>query len=185
MIILVTNSSRARECAAAIEQTTHQKTQVAASVAKAVKLLQTHDYDLLLVDESFHQSETRGVHLLLNHAGVAMPIYVNLGLHSTERVAREVQTGLLRVVGEKVAAMRSVVNMLRSELRGEVTGILLNSDLVMREPSLSEDVATRIRAMHELAEKMRSKLENPCLDAPGVLTQWPGNPPHEVGLGTD
>lgn len=183
MIILVTNSSRAKECAAAIEQTTHQKTQVAASLAKAVTLLQTHDYDVLLLDESFHQSETGGVNLLLAHAGVAMPIYVNLGLHSTERVAREVQTGLLRVVREKVAAMRSVVNMLRSELRGEVTGILLNSDLAMRETSLSEDVAARVRAMRELAEKMRSKLENTCLDAPGVLTQWPDAIP-EVGLGT-
>ncbi len=182
MIILVTNSSRAKECAAAIEQTTHQLTEVAASVAKAVKLLQTHDYDLLLLDESFHHSETGGVHLLLNHAGVAMPIYVNLGLHSAERLAREVQTGLLRVVREKLAAMRSVVNVLRSELRGEVTGILLNSDLAMREPSLSEDVAARVRAMRELAEKMRSKLEGALLDAPAAIAQVQANSTSEARL---
>lgn len=179
MIILVTTSSRAKECAAAIEQTTHQKTQIATSLAKAVELLQTHDYDVLLLDESFHQTEIGRIDLLLNHAGVAMPIYVNLALHSTDRVAREVQTGLLRVVRERLAAMRLAENTLRSELRGEVTGILLNSELAMREPSLSESVAARVRVMHELAEKMRSKLESTPADALGHL---PATSTSEFGL---
>ena len=50
-----------------------------------------------------------------------MPIYVNLALHGTERVTREVQNGMQRFVREKLAAMRSAENVLRSLLRGEVT----------------------------------------------------------------
>jgi hypothetical protein len=173
MIILVTTSSRAKECAAAIEQTTHQKTQIATSVARAVEFLQTHDYDVLLFDESFHETEIGAENLLLSHAGLAMPIYVNLALHSTERMAREVQTGLLRVVREKLAAMRSAENQLRSELRGEITGILLNSELAMREPSLSGDVAAKVRALHELAERMRSKLEGTPAETARMHTHVP------------
>ena len=160
MVILVTTSSRAKECGAAIEQTTHQRTQIATSLARAVEFLQTHDYDALVLDESFHQTEIGAVNLLLNHAGMAMPIYVNLALHGSDRVAREVQTGLLRLVREKLAAMRSAEYVLRSEWRGQVTGILLNSELALRDPSLSERVSEKIQAVHDLAEQMRFKLES-------------------------
>jgi hypothetical protein len=159
MIILVTISSRAKECAAAIEQTTRQKTQIATSLARAVTLLQAHDYDALVLDESFQQTEIGAANLLLDHAGVAMPIYVNLSLHGDERVAREVHAGLLRFVREKLSALRSAANVLRNELRGEVTSILLNSELALREPALAKGVAEKIQAMRDLAETMRFKLE--------------------------
>ena len=149
MVILVTTSPRGKECAAAIEQTTHQKTQIASSLARAVECLQAYDYDALVLDESFNHTEIGGVNLLLNHAGSAMPIYVNLALHGTERVTREVQHGMLRFVREKLAAMRSAENVLRNLLRGEVTAILLNSELALREPSLPENIAEKIQVMHE------------------------------------
>jgi|SRR5271169_4830570 len=173
MVILVTSSSRAKECAAAIEQMTHRKTQVATSLARAVDFLQTHDYDVLVLDESFHQTEVSAANLLLDHAGPAMPVYVNLALHGAERVAREVQTGLLRLVREKLAAMQSAENVLRNELRGDVTGILLNSELALREPSLSEGIAERIHVLHELAENMRLKLEGASAAAPTEHAQAP------------
>lgn len=120
MVILVSTSSRAKECGAAIEHTTHQRTQIAASLARAVEFLQAHDYDALVLDESFHPTEIGAVNRLLNHAGMAMPVYVNLA-HGSERVARAVQTGLLRLVREKLAAMRTAEYVLRSELRGQLT----------------------------------------------------------------
>jgi DNA-binding NtrC family response regulator len=170
MVILVTTSPRAKECAAAIEQTTHQKTQVATSLARAVECLQTHDYDALVIDESFNHAEIGGVNLLLNHAGLAMPVYVNLALHGTERVTREVQNGMLRFVREKLAAMRSAENVLRNLLRGEVTAMLLNSELALREPSLSESLAEKIQVMHDLAERMCFKLEGSPSDTFGERT---------------
>lgn len=169
MLILVTTSPRAKECSAAIEEMTHQKTQIATSLARAVALLQSYDYDALVLDESFHQTEFGAVNLLLDHAGIAMPIYVNLALHGTDRVAREVNTGLLRFIREKMSAMRSAEYLVRSELRGEVTGILLNSELALREPALADAVAAKIQIMHELAEKMRLKLEA----APGDAAHLP------------
>ena len=75
-----------------IEPTTHQRPQIATSLARAVEFLQAHDYDALVLDESFHQTEIGAVNRLLNHAGMAMPVYVNLALHGSERVAPEVRT---------------------------------------------------------------------------------------------
>ncbi len=86
-------------------------------------------------------------------------LYVNLALHSSERVVREVQVALRRAEKEKVVAMRAAGQVLRNQLRGEVTGILLNSELALRQKSLSPDIAEKIKSVRELAEKMRSQLE--------------------------
>ena len=109
-----------------------------------------------------------------------MPIYVNLALHGTQRVSREVQNGMQRFIREKLAAMRSAENVLRNLLRGEVTAILLNSELALREPSLSKSVAEKIQVMHQLADEMRFKLEVAPADAFGEHARMPAGATHEL-----
>src|ERR1035437_7596263 len=125
MILLVTTSSRAQECAAALQQGTGQQTQVANSVPHAVRRLQTVEYDALAIDQSLLEADFRALDTLLNHAGTAQPIYVNLALHHNDRVVREAQVALRRAEKEKQWAMGMAERNLRNQLRGEVTGILL------------------------------------------------------------
>jgi len=159
MILLVTGSSRAAECVAAIEQKTRQQTVIAPSPAKAVDFLQAHDCDAVVVDESFQQVENGIDSIVTAHAGTAVPIYVNLSLHGADRIAVEVSSGLQRLTRERLASMRAAGSELRNELRGEVTSILLNSELAMRERSLPDSVVEKLRAVHDGAEQMRRKLE--------------------------
>jgi CheY-like chemotaxis protein len=159
MILLVTTSSRARECAAALEQGTGHKTHVASSVPQAVTKMQAAEFDGLAIDQSLLESDFRALDTLLNRCGIAVPLYVNLALHSNERVAREVQVALRRAEKEKLMATRTAEQLLRNQLRSQVTGILLNSELALRQKSISPDVAEKVRSVRELAEKMRSQLE--------------------------
>lgn len=159
MILLVTTSSRGKEYAAALERGTGHKTHVAGSVPQAVAKLQSADYDLLATDQSLLEADLRAADTLLNRCGTAMPVYVNLALHSPERIVREVQVALRRAQEEKLAAERTAGNVLRNELRSEVTGILLNSELALRQTGLAPEIVQRIHSVRELAEKMRSRLE--------------------------
>lgn len=159
MILLVTISSRAKECAAALESSSRQKVAVADSVSRALAKLQLAEYDALIIDESLVEIDDSAVDALLNHAGMAMPIYINLGLHRTERVVREVGAGLMRKYAERVGAKRSAVTELQCQLRGDLTGILLASELALRESSIPPRVADRINSVHKLAEQIRSRLE--------------------------
>jgi CheY-like chemotaxis protein len=159
MILLVTTSSRARECAAALEQGTGHKTHVASSVPQAVTKMQAAEYDGLAIDQSLPESDFRALDTLLNRCGIAVPLYVNLALHSNERVVREVQVALRRAEKERLMATRTAEQLLRNQLRSQVTGILLNSELALRQKSISPDVAEKVRSVRELAEKMRSQLE--------------------------
>jgi hypothetical protein len=159
MILLISTSSRARDCAAALEHYTGQKIQVASSVARGLAMLQAREYEVLVVDESLAEIDDSAIDMLLNQAGLAMPIYVNLGIHRTERIVREVQAGLVRKQAEHLVAKRSAQRLLRSELRGDITGILLASELALREAELSPQIAVRINSVYKLAEQIRSRLQ--------------------------
>jgi hypothetical protein len=146
MIILVSaSSSRAKECAAAIEQKSHQETQMAASLSKALELLPSHEYDIIVVDESFQQVESGAEGLVTTYAGNAVLVYVNLSLHGVERVASEVNRAVLRLVTERLASLRAAENLLRNEMRGQVTAILLNSELALRKGQLPASAVTKMK----------------------------------------
>jgi hypothetical protein len=163
MILLVTASSRAKECAAALEMSARQKVDLAHSVRRALAKLQQTEYDALIVDESLVEIDDSAVNALLNYAGMAMPIYINLGLHRTERLVREVIAGLMRKHAERLGAKRSAITELQNQLRGDLTGILLASELALRESSIPPRVADRINSVHRLAEQIRTRLEVPAM----------------------
>jgi CheY-like chemotaxis protein len=158
MILLVTTSARARECAAALEQGTGHKTHVAATVPQALHRLEAAEYDALAVDQSLLETDLRALDTLLNRSGMAMPVYVNLGLHGTDRITREVQVALRRLDSEKALAMQSAGRLLSNQLRNNLTGILLISDLALRQKSISPDVADKVKSVRDLAERMRGQL---------------------------
>jgi signal transduction histidine kinase len=160
MILLVSTSSRAKECAAAIELGTGHKTHIAATVPQAVGRLQAAEYDALAIDQSLLETDMSALDTLLNRCGMAMPVYVNLALSCSERVVREIQIALRRFESERFLAMRSALKTLGSQLRGELTGILLNSDLALRHREIPPAVAEKILSVRELAEKIRTQLGN-------------------------
>ena len=95
--------------------------------------MQAAEYDGLAIDQSLLESDFRALDTLLNRCGIAIPLYVNLALHSNERVVREVQVALRRAEKEKLMATRTAEQVLRNQLRSQVTGILLNSELALRQ----------------------------------------------------
>jgi hypothetical protein len=158
MILLVTASSRAKEYAAAMENGTGREAQVAGSVPQAITRLRNAEYETLAIDQSLLEADFRALDTLLNHAGTALPVYVNLALHSSERVVRETQVALRRAEKEKRTALQTVERDLRNQLRNEVTGILLTSQLALRHPAVPADVAAKLQLVRDMAEKMRARL---------------------------
>jgi len=182
VIVFITGSSRGPECAAAIEAKTHQKTQIAASLAAATEHVQRQDAEALVIDESFQQVESGIEHLVEAHAGTAVPIYVNLSLHGANRVAQDVSCALQRLLRERSFSMRAVASELRNELRGEITAILLNAELVLRERELPLGAAEKLRVIQDLAERVRRRLDGPQQVTkaiplkPRLAAKQPGSP---------
>lgn len=159
MIVLLTCSSRAQECAEAIEARTHQQTVIANSLASAAECVKRPDAEALVVDASFQQVENGIDTLLTKTAVIAVPIYVNLSLHGAERVAVEVSCGLQRISQERAFCMRAATSEVRHQLRGEVTAILLNSELALRDRELPSGAAEKLKVVCEMAERIRHRLD--------------------------
>ena len=73
---------------------------------------------------------------------------------------REVKAALRRRDGDQAVARRVAVTELENDLKSSVTGLLLESELALREPSIPATLEPKLRHLVELAAALRQRLEH-------------------------
>jgi CheY-like chemotaxis protein len=96
MILIITPSVRARDCAQAIQEALGEETQVASNLRGALAQLRGQEYSGVVLDHAFLDSDPDESEVILQHIGMAIPIHVNFGISGLERVVREVRAALQR-----------------------------------------------------------------------------------------
>ncbi len=165
MILFITPSQRAQECALAIEASTGQPAQAVQSFQQAAILLREKNHAAVVIDECLLDADPDQGSVLLQHMDTALPIYVNCAISGTQRIVEKVQTALQRRVQEEACARNSALAMLRSELREPLTGIILSCELALAAANVPADVKEKIRAINGLARQLDAKLR---LDEPSL-----------------
>jgi hypothetical protein len=160
MILLVTSSNRRNECGIALEQAAGESVEVCESVRKAVSMLRNNEYSSVVLDDPMVEAEGDGLDALLNHLGLAVPVYVNLAVSNAERIARELRLALRRNRESRLIAIRAAESLMRSEIRDAVTGILLSTQLAMRTPEMPSDAMEKLASVCQLATNIRTRLES-------------------------
>jgi hypothetical protein len=160
MILLVTSSVRAPECAAALNQATGERVVVAESLPRASTLLRAECYVAVVLDQYLLEAEPGEVEATLAHLGTAIPVQVNLGICGMERLMREVREAVQRRQREEVGTRKAVTVRLHGELNGTVTALLLSSELALETPGLPAAAAEKIESVCELVKKLRVQLES-------------------------
>jgi hypothetical protein len=160
MILLVTSSNRRNECGAALEQAAGESVEVCESVRKAASMLRNNEYSSVVLDDPMVETEGDGLDSLLNHLGLAVPVYVNLAVSNAGRIARELRLALRRHRESRMIAIRAAESLLRSEIRDAVTGILLSTQLAMRTPEMPTDAMEKLTSVCQLANNIRTRLES-------------------------
>jgi hypothetical protein len=161
MILLITASIHGQECAKALLGAAHTKTEVAPDVRAALNRLREGDFSSVVIDESLVEPTPSQVDVLLKHVGTAVPVFVNLAISRTDRVVRDVLAALRRVDQERMMARRSVEWELRSQLKGDLTGILLSTQQALSLPALPAAAEAKLKSVFELADRMRARLDVP------------------------
>ncbi|MDT8070778.1 MAG: hypothetical protein ROO76_21670 [Terriglobia bacterium] len=159
MILLITSSKRAPEYVVTLEHEVGEEAEIADTTKRALAQLRNGEYSTVVIDEAFVESEPEAIEMLLRHAGMAVPVYVNLAISGPQRVVREVKLTLRRQEESRLIAIRAAESLLRTELRGAVTGILLSTELALRTPDLPGEAADKMRSVCQLAAEIRSRLE--------------------------
>ncbi len=159
MILFVSASSRAADCAKAIEKAVRQTSAVCASAAEAAALSRSGEYEIVIFDQATLGNDPSDAAVILRNAEVAFPVYVNSALMNTPRIVSEVCAAIQRVQNERQAAMREAQALLRNEMKGEITGILLSAELLLSTPGIPPLAAEKARDIQQLATRLRQYFE--------------------------
>ena len=159
MNLLISVSPRSQECAAAIEEATQVATTVCSDVKRAATVVRSGEYGAVVFDQATLQPDPVVPDEVLRNAGLAVPVFVNSALMSPGRITAEVRSALARVEREKRLATRQAEALLRNDLKGEITGILIAAELALRSPDLPLLAEEKLRDIEHLAARMRSRFE--------------------------
>lgn len=159
MILLITTPSVAFRCAAVLRKELGTRVLVAATAREAVAVLRQHLFEALVIDERLLDTQPSAVHASLRLAGDAVPVFVNPGLCSAERLAHETRAAMQRGSHERRVAHEFALRVLRTALKGDLTGILLSTQLALQTPQLLPDTELKLKSVCELAERMKKKLQ--------------------------
>jgi hypothetical protein len=158
MILLITPSSQAEECATAIQEAIHQPVQVSQTLEQASLLLRENEFCSVVIDQQALEVDPDDGDILHAHLGPAVPVYVNFGINSKQRVLHEVRSALRRRSADERAARLSAQQDLRNELKQTVTAMLLSCELLATSPEVSEPAREKLRGVQELAGHLQLQL---------------------------
>lgn len=159
MILLMTTAASAAECAVSLLTATRKKVHVAADFRQAMAFLRDHDISALVFDESTVVADGYDAANLLKHAGAAIPVRVNFAIYNQERINREVQDALHRFQRERVVAQRAARGELISLFTEDVTGLLIASQLALKDGTLTGAAKQRVEEVCRLAGRLSERLK--------------------------
>ncbi|WP_263408711.1 hypothetical protein [Terriglobus tenax] len=157
-ILLVSASARAEDCATFLSRRINTAIEVVTNRRSALATLRRHEFQVVMVDAELATQYPDGADLFWQHAGLALPILFRMPAEDCSQLLREVRSGLARREREQQLARRLVSASLEADLKSSVTGILLESELALREPGISPVLERRLRHLAELASTLRDRL---------------------------
>lgn len=158
MILLISSLAKAQDCAKALQEATTEPVQVAATLPAAVAQLQANEFSAAVLDQLLLDAEPDDAETIFKHLGTAVPVFTNFAISGMDRVARELRSALHRRKRELAAARKEAEQSLRSELRSDITALLLSCEMALGVPNLPLLAETKMRAVDALAKEMRAKL---------------------------
>jgi hypothetical protein len=160
-VLVVSALSGAKNCAAAIMQQMGLDVDVVPGRKEALDSLRAGNYAALIVEDALAEGDPRGAEVLWKMAGLAIPMQVNFALTGSARLVRDLRAALARREQEQGAAERAALRRLESELRNTISGLLLHTQLALRESPPSPQLEQRLRLMAELAGNLKQRLDVP------------------------
>ena len=158
MILIVSPYAGAMDIAHAIGQATDLGVETAHSSQEAATALRAREFTAVVFDQLLLDAEPEEAELLLDHMGVATPIYVNFAIHKRDRVVGQVRGAMRRREVEQCSARVSVRRALRSEFNETATAILLSCELALSDAQMPTAALDRLHTVHALATDLCARL---------------------------
>ena len=152
-ILLIAPESAAVPVADALRHDLRAEVETTPTRRAALTSLRHHDFTLILIDESLPAADAD---MLYQNAGAALIVELNFAISSAARIVRQARAALIRRTQDQAQARTAAAAALHSELNASLSGLLLESELALRDASPAQ--APRLRHLVQLAGDLRDRL---------------------------
>jgi hypothetical protein len=159
MILFISPYQNATDCATQIERGTHEQVKTVDSIRLALAALKNHEFTVVVADENLLECSVGSADALVQRMQPATPVFLDMACMRAERISKLVALAVRRRKQEYKAVRELAIAELHSELKSEVTGLLISSELALKSPSVSAAMSERLTAVLESAKRIRAKLE--------------------------
>jgi signal transduction histidine kinase len=159
MILLISPYQNANDCATQIQRATHDQVKTVDSVRTGIAALRTYEFTVVVADENLLECSPESVESLVQRMESAVPVFLDMACMKPERITRFVKLALQRRELQYKAARDSAIAELRSELKSELTGLLICSELTIKLGSVPSAVAEKLSLVLDSAKRIREKLD--------------------------
>lgn len=148
--------------ATTLAQTLHHELDASVQVAfhgrASLTAIRREQFDLILLEENLATAEPDATQAIYAAAGAIPVLEINFGICGRDRVVRQVRAALARRTADEAKARRAASVTLHNELNASLTGLLLESQLALRQAG--PELLPTLQHMINLASGMREQLRN-------------------------
>jgi hypothetical protein len=155
-ILLIAPETTGDPVAAALTQSLDLAVEQVNNRRSALARLRRHEYTLVLIEESLATSDPEATDLLYRAAAATPVLEINFVLSNAVRITRQVRAALTRRAQDRAQAHTAVSSRLHSELNSTLAGLLLESELALRNATPEQQ--PKLRHVVELASGLRERL---------------------------
>ncbi|MGI4757307.1 MAG: hypothetical protein ACRYGF_10730 [Janthinobacterium lividum] len=159
IVLIVTAIEGAENLARALSRDADAVVEVARSRRAALARLRRGPVTAVLLDTSLPDAETTTSEMVWQNANGAVPLEINLASLGAAGVVRLLRSLLdnreqAEIIGRRVAA-----NAVSQQLKSTITSLLLESDMMLREPATPPAMTEKLRHVKDLVDSLRVRLD--------------------------
>ncbi len=158
IVLLVTTMPGVENLAAVLSEGACVVLEIARSRRAALAALRRQPFEAIIVDAALPLNEVTQTDLLWQNAGGAVPLELDLAVLGTSALIRLLRSVLERRSEMEATVREDVARAMAEDLRSTVTGMLLQSDLALRDQTLSPSLEQRFRQLRSMADDLRVRL---------------------------
>lgn len=155
-ILIIAPPATAEPIANALRSELDASVEIAPQRRAGLAALRRSEYAVVLLEESLAHRDARSADVLYQNAGGAPVVELSLHIAQTPFILRQVRSALAHRAHDGERARAAATAELQSKFGASVTGILLESQLALREATPSQ--APKLQHVVDLARDLRKHL---------------------------
>ena len=158
-VLIVTSIAGADNLARALSREANAVVEIARSRRAALARLRRGAVTAVLLDTSLSDAEMTTSDMLWQNAEGAVPLEFNLSTLGAAGVVRLLRSLLENREQAEILGRRSAANAVAQDLKSDLTSLLLQSDMMLREKAISPAITDKVKQVKELAHSLCVRLD--------------------------